>query len=222
MIRTFFSAITLMVMLACATIAGDIAGDLRTAFGANGADSIVAALDAARESGIPVVTLENKAREGMAKGKTCREILNAVSIRATCIVQVKKNHAGVLPDDYSRQVYLLEKERYGVPVDKHIGDNDHGPVSKTTPEQQRQPGNAIARKNAPSSAMRVEPQLNKENQWVRDSSGKATSMVPGATERSADENERHSEAMMEKSEKKAEKTERNIEKQMEKQERKSR
>jgi hypothetical protein len=222
MIRSIFPAITLMVMLACAAIAGDITSDLRTAFGDNGADSISAALDAARESGIPVVTLKNKVREGMAKGRKCREILDAISIRTDCIVQVEKNNAGVLPDHYAKQVYLLEKERYGVPAEKHISDNDHVPVSKTESEKQRQPGDAIVRKNAPSSAIRVEPLAGKENQWKQDSSGKAASMASGAKEHRADENEKRLEAMMEKSEKKAEKNERNFEKKIEKQERKSR
>lgn len=220
--RSVFPTITLLVMLACAAIAGDIVSDLRTAFGANGVDSIVAALDAARESGIPVVTLENKVREGMAKGRTCDEIIDAVSIRAGCIVQVKKNNAGVLPDDYSRQVYLLEKERYGVSIKERIGENDHGPALESTSEKLRQPGDAIARKNAPSSAIRVVPRVNMEYQRNQDSSGKAASVATGVKERSLDENEKRIEAMIEKSEKKAEKNEQNIEKKMEKQERKSR
>ena len=57
MIPKMLPANTLVVMmLACAAFAGDMTSELRTAFGPKGADSIVAALDAARESGIPVVT----------------------------------------------------------------------------------------------------------------------------------------------------------------------
>ena len=211
--------VVVMMMLACAAIAGDIAGDLRTAFGTNGADSITAALDAARESGIPVVALENKIREGIAKGRTCREILDAMSIRAACLAQMEKDNAGVLPEQYVKQLYRLEKERYGIQVKERLGHRDQQPLPQTMPEKPQRSEDATVRKNAPSPATGVEPQAGMELQRDQDSGMKAK---PEPTERTQDENERRIEALMEKSEQKAEKNERNMEKKMEKQERKQR
>jgi hypothetical protein len=219
MIRKMLPANTLVVMmLACAAFAGDMASELRTAFGPKGADSIVAALDAARESGIPVVTLENKVREGIAKGKAYRKIIEAVNVRAACIAQVKKNHAGVLPGNYAGQVFLLEKERYGVQDKEPIGRHDHGPVLQIKPEKRR-PEDAIARKNALSTAAGPGPETGQDSRIDKDS-GKKAKLEP--KERWQDENERRMEAQIEKAEKKAEKNERNIERKMEKKERKSR
>jgi hypothetical protein len=74
-----------------------------------------------------------------------------VNVRAACIAQVKKNHAGVLPGNCAGQVFLLEKERYGVQDKEPIGRHDHGPVLQIKPEKRR-PEDAIARKNALSTA----------------------------------------------------------------------
>jgi hypothetical protein len=216
---------TILVLMATALtgglLAGEIAGDLNNVFGAAGADSLLTALNTARASGIPAEALENKVREGIAKGRSCREILDAVSARTACLAQIKKENAGVLPDQYTKRLYGMERAHYDSSGKELAGIVQRQGQVKANPGTLRQSTKPAVRKTEGSTTTMTEPQAIVEKQPGQDSIAKGKSSIAGDMESKADKFELRSEEKMEKAEKKAEKIERNMERKMEKEERKA-
>lgn len=66
---------------------------------------------------IPAEALENKIREGRAKKRSGKEIVAAVATRKKLLLRIRDGNNGVMPGEYTRQLFELEREVLsGVPA----------------------------------------------------------------------------------------------------------
>ena len=72
-------------------------------------DSLARVIETSRAAGIPVEPLENKIREGRAKGRSAREILPVVVRRREMLSQIMEENNGTVPGGYMHD--LFERER---------------------------------------------------------------------------------------------------------------
>ena len=87
---------------------------LMGALGTNGQggrweDSLTLVIETARTEGLPVAPLENKIREGRAKGRSAGEIFPVVRTRRALLRQIKAEHNGTVSGEYMHD--LFERER---------------------------------------------------------------------------------------------------------------
>ena len=73
------------------------------------ADSLSNVMQSARKNNLPVEALENKIREGRAKGRSSKEIFTVIQKRKTVLSEIAREHNGTVPTNYQRELYTREQ-----------------------------------------------------------------------------------------------------------------
>ena len=73
-------------------------------------DSLAQLISATRSRGLPVEALENKIREGRAKGRSTREIHSAVHRRQELLAEIREANNNTVPADYMEELFSLEQQ----------------------------------------------------------------------------------------------------------------
>lgn len=121
MIRTPFLLAIVIVVCVHALDTGT-EDRIRSGYGNTVADSLASIITGAGNSGLPVMPLENKVKEGLAKKRSGPELLVAVCARRDLLARIREENRGRLPDDYVKQLFALEKQ--------HPAAAGSGPVSR--------------------------------------------------------------------------------------------
>lgn len=110
MIRKSFLFTIMLVSFVCALDPGTI-GRIRAGNEKAVADSLIAIIADAGHRGLPVMPLENKVREGLAKKRSGPELLAAVNVRSGLLARIRMDNGGTLPEEYMKLLFALEKNR---------------------------------------------------------------------------------------------------------------
>lgn len=110
MIRKSFFFTIILVSFVCALDSGTISR-IQARNGKAVADSLIAIITDAGNSGLPVMPLENKVREGLAKKRPGPELLAAVNARSELLARIRMENGGTLPEEYIKLLFALEKNR---------------------------------------------------------------------------------------------------------------
>ena len=122
-------------------------------------DSLTQIISTSQNMGLPVAKLNNKIREGHAKGKNAQEIYSVVRIRQAHLLHIRDENNGSLPDGYMRELFNREQKSFHTSKkSEHQVKNTHkNEVSRqhlqpaiTTPQQalkNKKSGKTPLRKN---------------------------------------------------------------------------
>jgi hypothetical protein len=114
-------------------------------------DSLAQIINTSRSKGLPVKALENKIKEGKAKGCSTKEIHGVVKKRQHQLMLIKDEHHGSLPDNYMHE--LFKRERNSTPAPRAVS----GKIKKNTTETAR-PQTRAQLQHAPPKKVSAPPE----------------------------------------------------------------
>lgn len=133
-------------------------------------DSLRIIIRTARKNGLPVEALENKIKEGHAKGRSAKEIHSVVRKRETMLSQISKEHHGTLPENYMHELFNREQAIFRKsPRNPRILEKKITPIEKVRHQKRKighpadTPDDDVTTKNKKDVAARkhIEKQLKK-------------------------------------------------------------